>query len=301
MNKLLIIGCGDIGRRVAHLALHEYSHIIALVRTLEKRVLLEESGIDTIIGNLDDPAALAALPTAGSDVCYFAPPPGGGVVDTRMQNFCSVIPGGMEPNKIVYLSTSGVYGDCGDAAVTEETPPNPSTTRARRRLNAETTLTEWGRERGVPVIILRVTGIYGPGRLPLMHLMSGAPLLKESEAPVTNRIHADDLAAVCIAALVKGNGGDIFNVSDGEHGTMTHYFNAVADLLGIPLPPQVGRDEAAKVMPPLLYSYFCESRRIDNRKIIDKLGITLRYPTLAKGLSSCKPENWQPPDTGRHE
>lgn len=299
MNKLLIIGCGDIGRRVAHLALHEYRQIIALVRTPEKRGLLEESGIDTIIGNLDDPETLAALPTTGSDVCYLAPPPGGGVVDSRVQNICSVIPGGMEPNKIVYLSTSGVYGDCGNSVVTEETPPNPSTTRAQRRLNAETTLTQWGKERGVPVIILRVTGIYGPGRLPLMHLMSGAPLLNESEAPVTNRIHADDLAAVCIAALSKGVGGDIYNVSDGEHGTMTQYFNAVADLLCLPRPPQVGREEAAKIMPPLLYSYFCENRCINNRKMIEQLGIKLRFPTLAEGLNSCKHENWQPPDTRR--
>jgi nucleoside-diphosphate-sugar epimerase len=301
MKKLFIVGCGDIGRRVASLAHLEYSKIMALIRTPEKGALLEESGIETIIGNLDDPASLAALPTAGADICYFAPPPGGGIMDTRMQNFCSAIPHGEEPAKFLYLSTSGVYGDCGSRAVTEETPPNPVTARARRRLHAESTLTEWGKVRGVPVVILRVTGIYGPGRLPLTHLMNGVPLLNESEAPVTNRIHADDLAAVCIAALVKGNGGDIFNVSDGEHGTMTHYFNAVADLLGIPRPPQVGRDEAAMVMPPLLYSYFCESRHIDNRKMIDNLGITLRYPTLAEGLSSCKPENLQPPGTGRQE
>jgi nucleoside-diphosphate-sugar epimerase len=300
MKKLFIVGCGDIGRRVASLAQLEYSKIMALVRTPEKREPLEKIGIEPVDGNLDEPGTLTALPTTGSDVCYFAPPPGGGVADTRVQNFCSAIPRGEEPAKLLYLSTSGVYGDCGSSIVTEETPPNPSTTRARRRLHAETTLTEWGRERGVPVIILRVTGIYGPGRLPLMHLMSGAPLLNESEAPVTNRIHADDLAAVCIAALEKGVGGDIYNVSDGEHGTMTQYFNAVADLLCVPRPPQVGRDEAAKVMPPLLYSYFCENRCIDNRKMLERLGIKLRYPTLAEGLGSCKPENWQPPDAGRN-
>jgi nucleoside-diphosphate-sugar epimerase len=148
----------------------------------------------------------------------------------------------------------------------------------------------WGKERGVAVVILRVTGIYGPGRLPLQHLAGGVPLLNETEAPVTNRIHADDLAQVCVAAACRGKDGDIFNVSDGEHSTITTYFNAAADLLGIPRPPQVNRTEAAQVMPPLLFSYFSESRRVDNRRMLEVLGVKLRYPTLADGLPTCLPD-----------
>jgi nucleoside-diphosphate-sugar epimerase len=244
-----------------------------------------------VVANLDDPVTLQSLPVSGSTLFYFAPPPGGGNLDSRMRNFCASMTPDALPKKIIYLSTSGVYGDCGEMTVTEETPPNPMTARAKRRLDAETVVAGWGRVHGVPVIILRVTGIYGPGRLPMQHIMNGTPLLSEEDAPVTNRIHADDLARVCVAAAEKGEDGDIFNVSDGEHSTMTRYFNAVADLLGIEHPPVVSREEAAATMPPLLYSYFSESRRIDNSLMLKKLGFALSYPTLAQGLPSCKPSS----------
>jgi len=295
LSSIFIVGCGDIGRRVAVLAREKGCEIKALSRSPEKIELLNRSGIRTFSGDLDSTSTLIDLPIAGSTLFYFAPPPGGGVVDPRMGNFCNAVQPGREPEKVIYLSTTGVYGDCGDMPVTEETTPNPQTTRARRRLNAEAVISSWGRERGVPVVILRVTGIYGPGRLPRQHLMSGIPLLSEGEAPITNRIHADDLARVCLAAAEKGENGDIYNVSDGEHSTMTHYFNAVADLLGISRPVQICRDEAAKTMPPLLYSYFCENRRIDNRRMLEKLGIRLLFPTLAEGLKSCLPQEWVPP------
>jgi nucleoside-diphosphate-sugar epimerase len=295
LNSIFIIGCGDIGRRVSVLAREKGCEITALSHSPGKFEPLHKSGIRIFSGDLDSKSTLLDLPIAGSTVFFFAPPPGGGIVDPRIRNFCDAVQPGHEPQKIIYLSTTGVYGDCGDMPVTEETTPNPQTSRARRRLNAETVISSWGRERGVPVVILRITGIYGPGRLPLQHLMSGTPLLSEEEAPITNRIHADDLARVCLAAAEKGENGDIFNVSDGEHSTMTHYFNAVADLLGIPRPVQICRDEAAKTMPPLLYSYFCESRRIDNRRMLEKLGIRLHFPTLAEGLKSCIPKEWPPP------
>ncbi len=289
-NSIFIIGCGDIGRRVSALAHEKGCDITALSRSPEKIEFLHRLGIRTFPGDLDSTSTLIDLPIAGSTLFYFAPPPGGGIVDSRMRNFCDAVQPGREPEKIIYLSTTGVYGDCGDMLVTEKTPPNPQTTRARRRLNAETVISSWGRERGVPVVLLRVTGIYGPGRLPQQHLMSGIPLLNEGEAPTTNRIHADDLARVCLAAAEKGENGDIFNVSDGEHSTMTHYFNAVADLLLIPRPLQISREEAAQTMPPLLYSYFSESRRIDNLRMLEKLGIRLLFPTLAEGLKSCLPQ-----------
>jgi nucleoside-diphosphate-sugar epimerase len=285
-----IIGCGDIGKRIALLAHAKGWDSKALRRSPEKIDNLQHIISRVFSANLDDPSTLLSLPAAGSIIFYLAPPPGGGVTDPRMRNFCSAITESSKPKKVIYLSTSGIYGDCGDTAVTEGTLPNPQTTRAKRRLDAETVISDWGRDHGVPVVILRVTGIYGPGRLPLQHLMSGTPLLFESEAPVTNRIHADDLAMVCIAAAEKGEGGDIFNVSDGEHGTMTQYFNAVADLLGIERPMQVGREEAAASMPPLLYSYFSESRTIDNTLMLRKLGVTLQFPTLALGLPSCRPD-----------
>ncbi len=288
-DKILIIGCGDIGKRVARLALADNASVHGLVRSAEHAAELEKLGIRPIIGNLDDPATLQDLPTAGTVVFYFAPPPGGGIFDPRIRNFCSRIPAGEKPRKLIYMSTSGVYGDSGGKPVTEDTPPNPQTARGKRRLDAETAFREWGKKNNVPVVILRVTGIYGPGRFPVSQLAGGQPVLLEELAPLTNRIHQDDLARVCLAAAAKGEDGDIFNVSDGHPTTMTHYFNAVADLLGCPRPPRVSLEEARTVMSPLMLSYMSESRRMDNGKMLRKLGIDLLYPDLEAGLRASVP------------
>jgi nucleoside-diphosphate-sugar epimerase len=284
LNQALIIGCGDIGRRVAKLAMAEGAIVSAIVRSPEKAETLRQMGIRTVPANLDDPASLRHLPVNDAIVFYLAPPPGGGLTDLRMRAFCSTIHSGNRPAKAIYVSTSGVYGDCGDIPVTEETPVNPGTTRARRRLDAETALRECGERHNFPVIVLRVTGIYGPDRLPLRHLADGQPVLNDREAPFTNRIHADDLARVCMAAAAKGEAGDIFNVSDGQTTTITEYFNAVADSLGQPRPRQVTMSDARHVMSPLMLSYVSESRRMDNRRMLEKLGVALLYPTLEAGL-----------------
>ncbi|AJE04926.1 SDR family oxidoreductase [Geobacter pickeringii] len=284
MERVFIIGCGDIGRKVARLAMDQGGTVTALARSEESAAHLRGLGIATVEGTLDDPETLVDLPTGGGVLFYFAPPPGGGNIDPRVRNFCAAVAPGNEPRKVVYISTSGVYGDCGDEPVTEETPANPQTARGKRRLDAETVLRTWGEERGVAVVVLRVTGIYGPGRLPLQHLASGQPVLRESEARFTNRIHSEDLARVCIAAAERGEGGDIYNVSDGHPGTMTEYFNVCADALGFPRPRQVTLEEARQVMTPLMLSYVTESRRMDNRRMREKLGVTLRYPTLEEGV-----------------
>jgi nucleoside-diphosphate-sugar epimerase len=290
MTDVFIVGCGDIGRRVALQYFEAGSSVSALIRSPEKAAALESLGIRTMVADLDDPTTLTGLPTAGATLFYFAPPPGGGHLDPRVLNFCTAIATGTEPVRLIYMSTSGVYGDCGDAVVTEETPAFPQTARGKRRLDAETVFREWGHKRGVPVIILRVTGIYGPGRLPVSQITSGQPVLDERIANLTNRIHADDLARVCLAAAERAEDGDLFNVSDGHPGTMTEYFNAAADFLGLPRPRQVSWEEAQQVMSPLMLSYVSESRRMDNRKMLEKLGVTLRYPTLTEGLKACGKE-----------
>lgn len=290
IEKVLIVGCGDIGERVARLCADSGASVTGVVRREEHAAELRAKGIHAITVNLDDRSTLADIPTTGALVYYFAPPQGGGSVDVRVRNFLASIPRGAEPRKIIYISTSGVYGDCGGNVVTEDTPVNPQTTRAKRRYDAECSFRKWGEENGVAVVILRVTGIYGPGRLPFMQLSSGLAVLREEEAPYTNRIHAEDLAAVCFAAGVKGHSGDIFNVTDGQTSTMTHYFNMAADALGLPRPRQITMEEARQVMPPLMLSYFSESRRMDNRRMLEKLGVKLKYPTLEEGLRASVPE-----------
>jgi nucleoside-diphosphate-sugar epimerase len=287
MASVFIVGCGDMGKRVAREYLAEGIPVSALLRSPEKGAALEAMGIRTIFADLDDPATLIGLPTAGATLLYFAPPPGGGHQDPRVQNLCRAMTPGDEPARVVYMSTSGVYGDCGDGTVTEESPAIPLTPRGKRRLHAESQFREWGARQNVPVIILRVTGIYGPGRLPVSQLTTGQPVLEAGIANLTNRIHADDLTAVCRAAADRGENGQIYNVSDGHPTTMTDYFNAAADFLGLPRPRQVSWEEARRLMSPLMLSYVAESRRMDNRKIREELGVTLRYPTLAEGIPAC--------------
>jgi hypothetical protein len=292
VQRLLIAGCGDIGLRVARLASAAQVPTAALVRSADRAEQLQEQGLTAHLGDLDGTRPLRDIPFAGSTVLYLVPPPGGGHLDPRIRVFCGSVEPGEEPRKIVYLSTSGVYGDCAGALVTEESPTNAQTMRARRRLDAESILRAWTRHRGIALVVLRVTGIYGPGRLPLQRLRQGHPVLREEEAPFTNRIHADDLAQVCWAAAVKGEDGDIFNVSDGQPGTMTEYFNAVADAGGLPRPPQVSIDEAKMVMTPTMLSYLEESRRMDNRRMLDKLDVQLKYTDLTAGIRASLAGEW---------
>lgn len=287
---MFIAGCGDIGGRVAGLWRAKGAKVLALARSEEAAARLSRSGIEPFPGDLDDPASLAKVPVRGCLLYYLAPPPETGETDPRARAFLAALRGGEEPAKAVYMSTTAVYGDNGGAWVTEETPPAPASARGKRRLDAEGAFLAWGRERCVPVVLLRVSGIYGPGRLPVDAVRRGAPVVREDEAPWTNRIHADDLAAVCVAAADRGRDGAVYNVSDGIPGTIAQYYNAVADLLGIPRPPAVTMAEARKVVGPGMLSYLSESRRLDVRRMREELAVTPRYPDLAAGLPSCRPQ-----------
>jgi nucleoside-diphosphate-sugar epimerase len=284
LETVLIIGYGDIGRRVAALCRQKGWRVNALTRQAVTASQLSAQGLTTYVGDLDQPDKLPALPTAAGLIFYFAPPPPHGVDDPRLHAFLNAIPRHAYPSKIIYISTSGVYGDCQGAWVTEDSPAKPNTDRARRRLAAEDLLRDWQRHNGTPVVILRVGGIYGPGRLPVERLRQDTPVLREQDCGYTNRIHADDLAAVCVAAAMHGHG--LYNVSDGHPSTMTDYFNKVADLYGLPHPPQISFDQAQTLMSPEMMSYLADSRRLDNRRMLNDLGVNLRYPTLNEGLAS---------------
>lgn len=285
-KNLYLIGCGDIGARVARLALDSHSAVTALSRHMSKCAGLQGTATALVQGDLDDGDALPHLDMSGGAVLYTAPPPGGGITDTRARNFLASIKRGCEPAKLVYVSTASIYGDCGDELITEERPANPGSHAGKRRLDAENCFRDWGKQRGVAIVILRVAGIYGPGRIPMDRILGGHPLLAEAEAGFSNRIHADDLARICLAAIDRGDDGDIFNVCDGETSTMTDYFNAITDHLGLPRLPQVPLSEARGVMTPLMFGYMTESRRIDNSRMLTKLGIRLIYPTLQEGLKA---------------
>lgn len=290
MSDYTIIGCGDIGKRVAYELIAQGHRVQASVRNDERASELEELGIAPVVADFDCREDLPALAVHNQRVFYFMPPQGGGTIDARMMNFCRQLRPDNCPQRLVYISTSGVYGDCGDSLVTEETPVNPQTSRAKRRVSAEGQLQELAGSLGFSLVILRVTGIYGPGRLPLRQLHQGHQVVRLEEAQRTNRIHSLDLVRICLAAMERSEAGDIFNVCDGQASSMSEYFIEVARLYGLPEPEQLSWEEAQQVINPLTLSFLKESRCMTNQHLLDKLNIELAYPTLKQGLAACRQE-----------
>ena len=285
MKAVLIIGCGDIGRRVArHLG---PEHVTGVVRSTESARTLGTLGIEALMLDLDGLVEAGSLPAAGRDVYYFAPPQGSGDSDERVRRVCAALGHDNTPARVVYISTSAVYGDCQGAWITESQAVNPATARGHRRLDAEQQLCAWCGAHGVHWMLLRVPGIYGPGKLPLARLRKGTPVLAEADSPYTNRIHGDDLAAICVAALFSPHANEIYNVSDGHPSNMTDYFFRVADAAGLPRPPTIDRAEAGRVLTQGMLSFLNDSRRMRNDKLLNELDVSLDYPDLDTGLKSC--------------
>lgn len=284
MQTLLVVGCGDIARRALPVLAGRY-RMLALVRELAKGEPFASANAEVILADLDDAASLMPLAGRADLVLHLAPPSETGTEDTRTRNLVSALERArILPQRLVYISTSGVYGDCGGDRVDETRGVNPQTERAARRVDAERILLSWGDRRGVSVSILRVPGIYAADRLPIERLKRGTPVLVAEDDVYTNHIHADDLAAICAIALRHALPGAIYNASDDSEMKMGDYFDLVADRNGLPRPPRITRTEAASVMPPALLSFMLESRRLSNRRMKNELGVTLRYPTVREGV-----------------
>ncbi len=286
-RQIFIVGCGYVGMAVALRERERGAHVRALARSSASVGRLQAARIEAVAGDLDDPHSLQALRLAGACVYYFAPPPSTGISDPRMDAFLEALRPHAPPARLVLISTTGVYGGCGGQWIDEQRPPNPQTDRARRRLAAERALQAWGEEVGVPIMILRVAGIYGPERLPIERLQKGLPVLSERESPWSNRVHVDDLVSACLAAADCDHAGCLYNISDGHPTTMTDYFNRVADAVGLPRPLQVSLQQAKSALSAEMLSYLSESRRLDNTRMRNELGVVLRYPTLIDGLAAC--------------
>lgn len=291
MNPVCIAGCGYVGRRLARHYLQQGIAVTGIVRSVKSGDSLAAEGIEPLVVDLDALDDSVMLQLATPSCFYLAPPPPEGGQDPRIRKFLQALGAHPVPGRIVYISTSGVYGDCEGAWIDETQPLRPETPRARRRADAEAALHEWGQRQGNSIVILRVPGIYGPGRLPLDRLRKNLPVLREADSPFTNRIHVDDLVASCIAAMARGQPGAAYNVSDGHPSNMTDYFKRIADWAGLPRPPEVSRDEAQQVLSPGMLSFLKESKRLVNRRMIGELGVELRYPDLESGLSSCFEQN----------
>ena len=287
MRRALIIGCGDIALRTIPLLTKDY-RVFALVRNPAKRARLLAMGVMPITGDLDDRISLARIAGLADVVLHFAPPPGEGSVDPRTGNLLSSLSRGALPKKIVYISTSGVYGDCGGAWVSETHPLKAKNARALRRVDAETNIRKWARRNRVNACILRVPGIYAADRLPLKRIREGMPGIADSEDSYTNHIHADDLARISVAALQCGRPCRVYHASDDSHLKMGDYFDMVADAFKLSRVPRVSRAEAQRVLSPEMLSFMNESRRLVNNRIKRELKVKLLYPRVSDLLATVK-------------
>ncbi len=296
-ERLLIVGCGDVGQRVVRQlqapgAAVPRLRVLALTSSPDRVEGLRARGITPLLGNLDNAATLRRLSGVATRVMHLAPPPGEGAGsgswwrDPRTVELARALRLRSLPVSLVYASTSGVYGDCQGALVPETRALAPATPRAQRRVNAERAVRHLGRS-GVRASILRIPGIYAPDRAggtPEARLRKGTPVLVAEDDVYTNHIHADDLARACLRALWKGRPQRAYNVSDESHLKMGDYFDLAADLYGLPRPPRLPRSTAQAQLPVVLLSFMSESRQLDNRRMLRELGLRLRYPSVAEGL-----------------
>lgn len=282
MRNLLIVGCGDIGLRAARL-LTGHRRLFALSHSLERFPALREAGITPIYGDLDRPESLGRIAGLAQDVLHFAPPGRSGREDVRTRNLLATLSkGDIVPQRLVYISTSGVYGDCGGEDVAETRRVRPQTERAERRLDAERRIRLWGGKNGVRVCLLRVPGIYSKERISLSRL--SLPVLVESEDVYTNHIHAEDLAHIVTRALHHGSNGRVYNVSDDSSMKMGDYFDFLAKRFDLPAPSRLPREALRHVVPESMYSFMSESRRMDNARMKKELGVLLKYPRVSDGV-----------------
>lgn len=291
--RLLIVGCGDVGMRLAALARGRL-RVVALTSSPGRLAELRAAGITPLVGDLDDRASLWRLAGLAGRVAMLAPPPGQGDTDPRSRRLAQLLRGSAMIDagrgrflRLVYVGTTGVYGDCGGARVTETWPPRPASARARRRVDAERSWRDLGRARA-RVSILRVPGIYDAGtRSPRRRLEQGLPVLRREDDVFTSHVHADDLARMILRALFVGAPNRVYNAADDTRLRMGDYFDLAAGLFGLPRPPRVARaDAAAAGLGEASLSFMSESRQIDGARLRAELGLALRYPDVAAGLAA---------------
>ena len=284
-NRIVITGCGHIGKLLAPQLLKKKIPVTAYVSSETSLAECQNRNIPCKIIDLDTglDKALHDINLAGHRVIYLVPPPRIGKIDVRLTNHLHTIEK-HKPEKFVLISTTGVYGNCKGAWVDETTPLNPTADRAFRRADAERQAQQFCHRLSIPLVILRVPGIYGPGKIPLTRIKSRQPIVNKQDSPFTNRIHADDLVTICEQALLNPGITGIYNVADGHPGTMYDYFVGVASAMNLPAPPAISLEEARHQLSEGMLSYMVESRRINNKKLLKDFALVLRYPDLQAGL-----------------
>jgi nucleoside-diphosphate-sugar epimerase len=296
-QRILIIGCGDVGTRLAKLA-PSHVRLIALTSNPDKALKLTRHGITPIVGNLDEPITLGRLAGLGQRVVHLAPPTQKGSLDLRTMHLTRALIKSHAWQQVVYASTSGVYGDCNGDWVDETRALNPLTERALRRVHAEGLLRWMGRlrlqngffqanQQAPRITILRVPGIYAPDRdngTPLERLKKGTGVLQDQSDVYTNHIHANDLARACWLALWRGANQRAINVSDDSYMKMGEYMDWAADHYGLKRPERLSMSQAMQTFSAVQLSFMQESRRLVNTRMKKELRLKLQYPSVKQGL-----------------
>jgi nucleoside-diphosphate-sugar epimerase len=283
MRRLLIIGCGDVALRTIPLLRGHY-RLYALIRNPAHCAKLRELGVTPVMADLDNRISLARIAGLAEVVLHFAPPAPQSPTDTRTRHLLAALSAGTLPKQLIYISTSGVYGDCAGDYVSETRPVNPMSSRAQLRVDAENQIRAWAKRNGVRASILRVPGIYAHDRLPLDRLRAGSPAIAAIEDGYSNHIHADDLARIVVATLRYGKASRVYHTVDEDEMKMGDYFDAVADAFNLPRPPRLAREEIRRAVSPMMWSFMNESRRMTDTRMKQELKIQLQYPTVSHTL-----------------
>lgn len=285
--RTVLLGCGDIGRRIVQTLLlqgHDVENIIGFVNTITSAERCAGLGVIGLRFDLDKLNRDVGL-CHNAQVYYTVAPQKEGVTDERSKSLLSNFnENEIKPKKVVLISTTGVYGDYAGEWVSEVNETKPQTERGQRRLDAETQWLAWGKKKSVPVVVLRVPGIYAKNRLPRKRIEQGIPVVKADECGFTNRVHADDLAQMCVAAMRKAKAGEVFNATDGTPGKISEYLQEAARILDLEPLPEISMTQAQETLSRGMLSYLSESRKISNEKILTLLNVDLRYPDYRIGL-----------------
>jgi nucleoside-diphosphate-sugar epimerase len=282
--RLLIIGCGDVGMRLLPL-LNARFRVFAVARFSrpEEAAQVRLAGAIPLKADLDQPASLRRLAGLANIIIHLAPPPGSGALDQRTRNLLAILP---HQARLVYVSTTGVYGDCAGSLVAETRVVAPTNARARRRVDAEQVLRAWAVRSDSRLSILRVPGIYADNRLPIERLHKQTPAFIEADDVWTNHIHADDLARIIVQTIFLGKANRVVHAVDDSQLRMADYFDLVADHFKLPRPPRLPHAEVKQAVTPMLWSFMGESRRLQNQRLKHELRMRLRYPTVQSALAA---------------
>lgn len=278
-NTLLSIGHGYSAQALAKILIPQGWDVIGTTRSAEKAARLKAQGIEPLIFPGEDIAPVLARATH----LLISAGPNEAQGDPFLAEAEDALSDAGHLAWVGYLSTTGVYGDRAGGWVDETSPLAPSTKRGRLRVEAEAAWQALAKTQSLPLHIFRLAGIYGPGRGPFAKVRAGTARRIIKSGQVFSRIHVEDIAATLAASIGRPNPGAVYNVCDNDPAPPQDVLEHAANLLGLPIPPAVDWEDAE--MTPMARSFYAESKKVSNKRILEELGVVLRYPDYRTGLA----------------